>query len=439
MNLPQHILFCIDRLESAGFAAYCVGGCVRDHVLGLQPHDYDLCTAATPEQLRQLFADHPLVLSGEKHGTVSVVIHHELVEITTFRTEGGYTDSRHPDWVHFETDIRADLSRRDFTINAMAWSPTRGFADPFGGREDLARGVLRCVGEPEARFTEDALRILRGVRFSVRFRLTVEQRTRDAMFRLTPLMDALARERVMDELCKLLPKTEAADLLEFAPVLTQVLPELKPTIGFDQQNPHHLYDVYTHTAHTVAACPADPVLRLAALLHDVGKPACFTTDEAGIGHFYGHDELSADMANTILHRLKASNEMRHRITEVIRHHMTPLTPNKRSLRRRMAKLGVEGVRDLLVLQRADRIGTGTGNPSVFDQVEALIEELLAENACLSLKDLAINGRDLMALGFEGRAIGQCLSALLEQVLDERLPNEKEALLCEAKKHPGGSL
>ena len=433
MKLPEHIHFCIDRLETAGFATYCVGGCVRDHVLGLQPHDFDLCTAATPAQIRTIFADFPLVLAGEKHGTVSVVLNHELVEITTFRTEGDYTDNRHPNWVHFETNIEADLSRRDFTVNAMAWSPTRGFADPFGGRTDLAEGILRCVGDPEARFTEDALRILRGVRFAVRFRLRLDGKTRDAMFHLAPLMDKLARERVMDELCKLLPHVTATDLTEFAPVLTQVIPELAPLVGFDQRNPHHLYDVFTHTAHTVEATPPDATLRMAALLHDIGKPACFTLDDGGIGHFYGHDELSADMASEILHRLKASGEMRSRITEVIRRHMKPLQADKRLLRRRMVKYGERGMWDLLALQRADRIGTGTGSTALFDEIESLIGELLEENACLGLKDLAINGHDLMALGFTGRQIGTCLQALLEQVLDEQLPNEKSALLAYAQK------
>ena len=432
MKLPAHIAFCIDALEQAGFAAYCVGGCVRDWVLGLEPHDYDLCTAATPCHIKAVFSAYPLVLSGEKHGTVSVVMEHELVEITTFRTEGGYTDTRHPDWVQFVTSIEEDLSRRDFTVNAMAWSPTRGFADPFGGREDLKSKTLRAVGDPAARFTEDALRILRGVRFAVRFGLTAEPATEEAMFRLAPLMDNLARERVFDELCKLLPLVTAADILRFAPVLVQAIPELKPSRGFDQRNPHHLYDVFTHTAHVVEAVPPEPALRLAALLHDVGKPATFTLDETGCGHFYGHDELSAEMADDILRRLRASNELRHRVVDVIRRHMKPLTPNKRSLRRRMAKYGTEGVWDLLALQRADRTGTGTGDTAVFDEVEALIREILAENACLSLKDLAVNGRDLMALGFTGKAIGNCLNTLLAQVLEEQLPNDRDALLQAAR-------
>ena len=434
MKLPSHIGLCIRMLEDAGFAAYVVGGCVRDSVLGLTPHDYDICTAATPEKLQALFADYPLVLTGLKHGTVSVVMEHQLVEITTFRTEGGYHDSRHPDWVHFETNIEADLSRRDFTVNAMAWSPTRGFADPFGGREDLKNNILRCVGDPSARFTEDALRILRGVRFSVRFGLTVEAQTLDAMFRLAPLMDKLARERVMDELWKLLPHVSAADLLTFAPILTQIIPELTPTLGFRQHSPHHIHDVYTHTAHAVAAMPADAALRLAALLHDLAKPTCFSLDEQGHGHFYGHEAMGADIANTILLRLRAGNDLRHRVVDMIRRHMIPLTAHKQLLRRRLNQYGQQGLQDQLALQLADRIATGTGSTAELCRASAILEELLAENACFRLKDLAINGHDLMELGFSGKAIGQCLACLLDQVLDERIPNHREALLQAALRY-----
>ena len=433
MRLPAHIKTCIDRLEDAGFSAYCVGGCVRDHLSGRAPHDYDICTAATPEQLRSLFADYPLVLSGEKHGTVSVVMEHELVEITTFRTEGDYADNRHPGWVHFETNIEADLSRRDFTVNAMAWSPTRGLADPFGGQQDLQDRILRCVGDPAARFTEDSLRILRGVRFAVRFGLQPDAATEKAMVQLRHLMDGLARERVMTELMGLLPHVTAADVLRFAPILEQVLPELTPCIGFLQHNPHHIYDVFTHTAHAVEAIAPDPALRLAALLHDIGKPATFTLDESGCGHFYGHAEVSADMANGVLLRLRASNELRTRVTDLIRRHMTPLTDDKRLIHRRLRQYGQQGVEDLLALQKADRIATGTyGDLSDCDRIEAILRELLAENACFSLKDLAVSGRDLMALGYSGRDIGLQLNALLEQVVDGKLPNEKAALLNSLK-------
>jgi len=434
MHLPENIAFCVRRLEAAGFAAYAVGGCVRDALLGLEPHDYDLCTAALPEQIQGLFGEFPLVLAGLKHGTVGVVLEGEVIEITTFRTEGGYADSRHPDWVRFVDDITLDLSRRDFTVNAMAWSPTRGLADPFGGRQDLEQKVLRAVGEPEVRFTEDALRILRGVRFSVRFGLQPEEKTLEAMFRLAPLTENLARERVFSELCKLLPLVDAKQLQLFAPILTQVIPELAPSIGFGQHNPHHLHDVFTHTAHVVEATPPELALRWAALLHDIGKPSVFTRDEQGIGHFYGHEKVSAQQAADILHRLKAPTALRQQVVALIERHMLVLTPDRKLLRRRLAQFGDPGLLQQLALQRADRLGTGTraADPDT-DEAEQIVKQLLAENACMGIRDLAIDGRELMTLGFPaGKALGICLKRLLEEVVEETLPNEKDALLDRAK-------
>ena len=429
MKLPDYALLCIRRLEEAGFAAYAVGGCVRDAVLGLTPHDYDLCTSAKPHQLKALFADFPLVTAGEKHGTIGVVVEGNVVEITTFRTEGGYTDSRHPTWVEFVEDITGDLARRDLTVNAMAYSPTRGFADPFGGREDLKNGILRAVGDPGTRFTEDALRILRAVRFSVRYGLRPEAETEAAMLRLAPLMENLARERVFDELCKLLPAVTAEDLLRWAPILCQVMPELTPCIGFDQQNYHHLYDVFTHTAKAVETVPGELPLRWAALLHDIGKPGCFTLDAQGVGHFYGHEKVSAEMASAILRRLKAPTALRQRVVFLIEKHMAPLEPDKKYLRRRLSRWGMDAVRQLLALQRADRIATGTEvDDPRFARIEAILAQIEAENACLTLKDLAIGGRELMALGYSGPAIGQTLNRLLELVIDEQVENEKDALL-----------
>ena len=431
MNIPESVYFCLNELESKGFAAYLVGGCVRDHFLGLKPHDFDICTDALPEQIEGVFEGFPLVLAGKKHGTVGVVTASGVVEITTFRTEGPYRDSRHPDWVKFVGDVRDDLARRDFTVNAMAWSPTRGLADPFGGREDLKKSILRAVGKPGDRFAEDALRILRGVRFSVRFSLTPEEETRVAMENLSPLMENLARERVFDELCKLLPLVSAEDLLRWRTVLGAVIPELVPTFDFNQRSPHHAYDLYTHIAHVTAGVPADLTLRWAALLHDVGKIPTFTVDENGRGHFYGHAGVSAEMANHILRRLKAPNKLREQVVTLIDKHMTRLEPQKKSLRRILGKLGEETVFGLLVLQEADMGSKGTGNAEEMDQFPRIREEIrriLEENACLSLKDLAVNGRDLMQLGYEGKAIGEALDKLLAQVLDEKLPNEKDALL-----------
>ncbi len=433
MFLPENVLTCIRTLEQAGFAAYAVGGCVRDSLLCLVPHDYDLCTDALPEQTAALFPGHTLVRSGEKHGTIGVVFGKEVIEITTFRTEGGYADSRHPGWVQFVPDVKEDLSRRDFTVNAMAYNPKTGYIDPFGGQDDLQRGILRAVGDPETRFTEDALRILRGVRFGVRFALTPTEDTLAAMNTLSPLMDNLARERVFDELCKLLPLLKAADMTRYATILTQVIPPLAPTLGFDQKNPHHIYDVYTHTAQVVENAPMDLAVRWAAVLHDCGKPGCFTLDEKGIGHFYGHAELSAQMADELLLALKAPTALRERVVFLIQKHMTPLEPDRKLLRRRLGQYGVDALKQLVALQKADCIGTGTHENDRFEEISALIEEILQEQACLTLKDLAINGKDLQEIGFApGRQMGACLNWLLEQVIDETLPNEKDPLLTAAK-------
>ena len=432
MFLPPNIQNCIDLLEAAGFAAYAVGGCVRDACLGRNPHDYDLCTGALPAQTEAVFRDFRLVLAGEKHGTVTVITEDGPVEITTFRTEGGYRDNRHPDWVKFVPDIQGDLARRDFTVNAMAYSPTRGFADPFGGREDLRNHVLRAVGDPEARFREDSLRILRGVRFAARFGLTPEEHTMQAMLSQAGLMENLARERVFEELCKLLLVAKAEDITRFAPILAAVIPELAPMIGFDQRSPHHAYDLITHTAHVVEGVPPTLPLRWAALLHDTGKVKTFTLDATGRGHFYGHAKDSAAIADDILRRLKAPTALREEVVTLIGRHMTRLQPDRKLLRRQVSKYGFPMVEAQLALQQADMGSKGTvedDGSAVFAEVRQLLADLKAEDACLSLKDLAVNGNDLMALGFQGRAIGACLNRLLELVVEERLPNKKEALLA----------
>ena len=431
MHLPPHIANCIHALEQAGFPAYAVGGCVRDALLGLPPHDYDLCTAATPSQIQAVFTGYDLVLAGQKHGTVGVITSQGVVEITTFRTEGTYRDHRHPDAVSFIDSVDGDLARRDFTINAMAYAPTRGFADPFGGREDLKNQVLRAVGEPQKRFQEDALRILRGVRFAARFSLTVEENTLAAMKNLAPLLDELARERVFDELCKLLLSINAGQMQTFAPILAQAIPELAPTLGFDQKNTHHAYDLFTHIAHVVDAVPPILPLRWAALLHDIGKPDTFSVDSTGAGHFYGHAARSAQMADEILRRLKSPTALRQQVGTLIGQHMTKIEPEKKPVRRWLSRLGKEDLQLLLLLQEADMGSKGTGKPAEivqFDHIRSVVAEIEAESACLSVRDLAVNGHDLMALGLTGPKIGQTLQQLLEQVLDEALPNEKEALL-----------
>lgn len=428
--LPEVVSECIRTLSAAGFPAYAVGGCVRDTQLGLPVHDYDLCTSATPDQIAEVFSQFPLVRAGEKHGTVGVIIDGTVYEITTFRTEGEYKDSRHPDWVSFVDDLEQDLARRDFTINAMAYSPVSGLQDPWHGTTDLKKKILRAVGDPEQRFKEDALRILRGVRFSIRFGLTPDAKTGKAMISQAPLMDNLARERVFDELCKIITICTARDLLRFAPVILQAIPELAPSFEFQQRSPHHAYDVYTHTAYVVENTPKDLTLRWAALLHDVGKPATFTLDEHGRGHFHGHAEESARQANEILLRLKAPTALREQVVFLIQHHMLQIPADVAILRRRLSLYGEENIRTLLKLQNADHAGKGVMEEAPpFVLIEALIDNIIADGKCLRLKDLAIDGNDLMAVGFpEGKIIGQCLRDLLDCVVDEKLPNKREVLL-----------
>jgi len=430
MLLPRYVQSCIEALENQGFSCYAVGGCVRDALLGLTPHDYDLCTNARPEDIRRTFASYGLVLAGEKHGTVGVITEKGVVEITTYRTEGDYTDSRHPGWVEFVDDITGDLARRDFTVNAMAFSPSRGLADPFGGRLDLENKVLRAVGEASTRFEEDALRILRGVRFGVRFSLTPEESTLQAMLTHAPLLDHIARERVFDELCKLLPLINARELQRYQPIITQVIPELAPAVGFEQHTPHHAYDIFTHTAHVVAQVPGDLTLRLAALLHDVGKVPTFTLDEKGRGHFLGHAQVGAQLADSILHRLKAPTRLREDVVFLIEHHMLIPTGERRLLRRYLSRYGQERLTWLMALQKADCQSKGIPcDLSVFDEMEAAVSAILAENACLTIKDLALNGHDLMAMGYAGPKIGSILNHLLQLVVDEEVPNTKASLLA----------
>ncbi len=435
--LPEAVRMCIRMLEAAGFATYAVGGCIRDNLLGLTPSDYDLCTAATPAEIVKVFEKFDLVRNGEKHGTIGVIVENNLYEITTFRTESQYSDSRHPDAVVFVDNVEADLQRRDFTINAIAYSPTRGLIDPWGGQTDLRAGILRAVGNPETRFREDSLRILRGVRFAIKYELTPDPETEQAMQALAPTVDGLARERVFEELCKILVLATTQDMLRFLPIFVCALPELAPMVNFSQCNPHHIHDLYTHTAYVVGAAPRTLPLRWAALLHDIGKVTTFTQDEDGRGHFYGHAEESAKKADELLRRLHAPNALREQILFLIANHMNPLEPDRKLLRRRLSQYGRDYVYALFVLQRADFSGKGTGTSQeelVFDEIELLLTELLAEDACLSVKDLAINGRDILALGYEpGVLIGECMTYLLEKIQEETVPNEREPLLQEAQR------
>ena len=427
MYIPNSVLELINTLEEAGFETWVVGGCVRDHLMGNVPHDYDCCTAAEPEAMQALFADRQLVLAGLKHGTVGVVTEAGVVEITTFRTEGGYLDSRHPDWVKFVRDVKEDLARRDFTVNAMAYSPRRGLCDPFGGQADLKNGLLRAVGDPVLRFREDALRILRGLRFAARFGFQIEEATRTAMHTEIAGLDTLARERVLTELEGFLLAATARDILDGAELLCRIIPELAPQLGFDQKNPHHEHDIFTHTAMVVERAPKEPILRMAALLHDLGKPATFSLDEKGVGHFYGHAGLGAKMAEDILRRLKCSNALRDEVTWLIAHHMDRFPCEEKSARRCLSKHGLPRMERLTRLQMAD-FG-GKVDDGDLDEWLGLLREVDAREGALTLKTLAVKGKDLIGLGIApGKQVGELLNRLLSMVLAGELPNQREALL-----------
>ena len=379
---------------------------------------------------------HFAIPTGLQHGTVTVRSGGVSCEVTTFRTDGDYPDHRHPAAVTFTRSLREDLARRDLTVNAMAMDAAGALHDPFGGREDIRRRVLRCVGDPECRFREDALRILRTLRFSATLGFAIEPETHRALRTQCGDLRYVAAERVREELTKLLCGQDAGRVLEEEPqVLGVVLPEILPCVGFDQHNRHHCYDVWGHTARAVAAAPPDPVLRWTMLLHDLGKPQCFTLDEQGVGHFHGHHRPSAEMAESICRRLRFDKAAAQRICLLVRYHDRPIPLTERAIRRAMNQLGVDGLRQLCAVKRADNLAQHPdyrGRQQEIDRGEAIMEELLAKDACFSLKQLAVNGQDMMALGLQGPAIGKMLQALLDAVMDGVVENERNALLSLAQ-------
>ena len=353
IQMPVSILNAIGILQRSGKDAFLVGGCVRDALLGLEPHDYDLATDAMPEEVKQIFASYKVIETGMKHGTVTVLIDHEPIEITTFRTETGYTDHRHPDEVSFTKDITLDLSRRDFTVNAIAYSPDKGFCDPFGGRKDLAANTLRCVGEPDERFNEDPLRILRAIRFSATYGFKTNPETEASMHKSRELIAELSAERVRSEIEQILVSKGVYDaLMNYSDIFAVPIPEIEPMVGFDQKNKYHIYDVYEHTAKVVEHIEAKPELRWAALLHDIAKPLCFSEDERG-GHFYGHEEKSADMAREIFNRLRFDNYTKEEACFIIEHHMFQIEPTEKSVKRALRRFGETRVRNVLSIMKAE--------------------------------------------------------------------------------------
>ena len=424
--LPPEVRQALRMLHDGGYQAYAVGGCVRDSLLGRVPADWDVTTSAAPEQVRRLLSAYPVIETGLKHGTLTVRIGGRPLEITTYRVDVGGRDHRHPDAVRFTPCLTEDLARRDFTVNAMAYNE----------QEDLERRLLRCVGEPDRRFEEDALRILRALRFASVLDFAIDEASAGSLVRKRGLLVHVSAERVREELLRLLRGTApAAVLRRFPSVIGTVLPELTAMVGFDQNNPHHLYDVYEHTIRSVEAAPPDPVVRTALLFHDSGKPASYTEDEQGVGHFRGHAAVSLQLAEQALARLKFDKASSVRILSLIRYHDAAVSPTPASLRRWLNRLGEEGLRQLLLVKAADNLAQHPayhGRQAEIRRLETLLDEVLAQRQCFSLTDLAVNGRDLQAAGIPaGPGMGMLLHTLLEDVIEGRCENDRQVLLSRA--------
>ena len=433
ITLPACVSGVILRLEQCGHSAYAVGGCVRDMLMGRTPHDYDICTDALPDGVKAAFPDMTTVDTGIKHGTVTVIADGSPVEITTFRVESGYSDGRHPDSVSFTSSLTGDLARRDFTVNAMAYSDRTGIIDIFGGTDDIKTRLIRCVGDPEERFSEDHLRILRALRFSSVLCFGIDRKTSAAVRALKDSLVSVSPERIAAELDKaIMGKDFGRVLLEYPEVFSVFLPELSPCIGYNQNNPHHIYDLLTHTAKAVDACPEDRIVRLAALFHDIGKPSTMVTDADGVSHYIGHAKVSTEMADNILHRLRYSTADIRAVTELIRYHDGVIDETEKAVKKRLSQLGEMQFRRLIALKRADNAAQAENPDFRKDHAEKLLsiaQGIIDRSECLSLKTLAVNGSDLIALGLSGREIGQALKLMLEAVIDGRAENEKSALLA----------
>lgn len=434
IKMPEGADGIITTLINHGHEAFIVGGCVRDSLLGLEPHDWDICTSATPDEMKQCFGNYHVIETGLKHGTLTVVLDGEQYEVTTYRVDGEYSDNRHPDVVRFVTDIKSDLSRRDFTINSMAYGVFVGLIDYFDGEQDLKQKVIRCVGNPNDRFREDALRIMRALRFASTYRFSIEKQTAASIHELSHLLKNIAVERINVELSKLLCGVGAKNILrDYIDVLGIFIPELLPMVGFNQNNPHHIYDVWNHTTEAVKNAENVLVIKLAALLHDVGKPHCYTEDEQGIGHFYGHANISMDITETVLKRLKFDNDTIHNVVELVKYHDADIQPRNKHVKRWLNKIGEDGLKRLVALKRADVMAQSELDREErliqLDDVLMCIETVIAQQQCFSLKDLAVNGRDLMDTGVpQGVQIGVVLNGLLDMVLDEQIENDQKALL-----------
>lgn len=431
----------LKKLESAGYEGYFVGGCVRDAFMDREGGDIDITTNALPEQVQQVFAEYSTIPTGIKHGTVTVLMPGGEVEVTTYRSDGIYTDNRHPDGVEFLTAVEEDLARRDFTVNAIACDVRGTLIDPFGGIDDIDRRIIRTVGDADARFKEDALRIMRGLRFASVLGFEIEAGTEEAMVRNKELLGQISAERIFAELKKLITGERAGYVIrKYVGVLGVVIPELLDMKGFEQHNPYHKYDVLEHCIRTMEAVKTtsenEEYMKLAALFHDVGKPDTYFMDDDGIGHFYGHPRRSEELVKGILKRLKADKATSERIALLDKYHDLLFEKDERLLKKWMNRLGPEILEEILEIKLADNFATGNMSPELenkFVEIREMIDDIIAREQCFSIKDLAVDGNDVMAAGVaEGPEVGSTLNELLEAVIEGEVENEREALLTKVR-------
>ncbi len=440
IEIPSQVNRAIEILSDNGHSAYVVGGAVRDMIMGKTAHDWDITTSAKPDETLNAFRDFRTIETGIKHGTVTVIIDGMSLEITTFRIETGYSDNRHPDSVDFTDKIEDDLSRRDFTANAIAYSPINGFVDPFGGHEDIRNGIIRCVGEPDKRFGEDSLRILRALRFSSVLGFEIDAETAKSIHKNYGLLKNISVERIFVELSKLLCGKDAERILtEYCDIIFSVLPELEPMKGCGQNHERHIFDVWGHTVKAVGSIKPIEELRFAMLLHDSGKPHCKSTDKKGIDHFYKHAIRSKQIANDILLRLKTSNKFRNQVCSLVEYHdFLPDKISKKTYRKYISLLGFDTVKQLFDIRLAD---ISAQNPEFLSEGRKqneiglkILEEIENEEACFKISDLAINGKSLAGIGIPpSPETGRILEALLEEVMEDKIKNTEEALLERAVK------
>lgn len=435
IQIPKQVQKILNIFNYNGFEAYVVGGCVRDSILGKVPDDWDITTNALPSQTMECFKSYKIIETGLKHGTITIIINHKPFEVTTYRIDGKYSDNRRPDNVAFTRDLKEDLSRRDFTINAMAYNPKKGLIDFFGGQEDIQNKIINCVGNPDLRFSEDALRIMRAIRFASVLDFKISENTSLSIHKNKHLLNNIACERISAELNKLLLGDGVKTILtDFTDVICEFIPEIKPMVGFNQNSIYHHLDVWQHTVESVAQAKKEIIYRITMLFHDMGKPLCYSEDSQGIGHFYGHNKYSAKIAETRLKALRYDNFTISRVKSLVLYHDYDIKPTTKSIKRLLNKLGQETVSQLFEIKKADT--KAHSNKCLrrledIQKLEFIFNQVLEQNQCFSLRNLAINGNDLIAIGIpKGKQIGVILNKLMDKVIDETIPNDKDKLLKE---------